>query len=210
MADENDAGGNNNSGGDNQQQGLNLNQGDNNQQQGDNNQQQQQQENEPEFVDWKTESLTEHFPDEYKIQEFESNLLLQVINDNKLNADQAKSYLEAHQTYQKQLDSAIENHEKELSEQWWEETKNDPVVGGNNWPKTEERVMGLLNQYADQDFRDFMMAAGGNVNLSVIRFLNKVAERLPREGRQADGDSNQGGRNNQQLSQAQRLFGGNS
>ena len=161
------------------------------------------------YVPWQGNNLAEHFPEGYEIQEFESNLLLDFINKHELNADQAKAYLEAHQTYQTQLDSAIENSEKELSDKWWNETKNDPVVGGNNWQKTERQVIGLLDRFADQDFRDFLMAAGGNVNLSVIRFLNKVAEKVPTEGSGTNGADQPRGRS-EPLSQAARLFGGNS
>ncbi len=67
------------------------------------------------------------------------------------------------ETWQKTLDT------------WRNDTLADPELGGNRLQTVLTRCQGVLDEFADQDFRQMLAVTGLGNHRSMVRFLDKVA-----------------------------------
>jgi len=58
---------------------------------------------------------------------------------------------------------------------WRNDTLADPELGGNRLQTVLTRCQGVLNEFADSDFREMLESTGLGNHRSMVRFLDKVA-----------------------------------
>jgi len=154
---------------------------------------------EPAPVEWKevsADDITKLFPTkvtvgkdehDYKASKEEVSGIVDLANALKADpqklidyhvAGQVKGAVESQRVWGEQLAS------------WQKEVMAHPTLGGAMWPQTRESVIGLIDRFGDDNFKEFLAHSGGQQYLPVIEFLHKVASVIPAEGSPASGKGN--------------------
>lgn len=136
----------------------------------------------PEVVAEPVVPLTEAdltIPEGYEVVEPLKNEFLEILNDTNLSAkDRSNALLLLHQ---KTLDAAQEadrNAFTAMQDEWKNEAKADPDIGGPKLQATLTNVAKLIDEYGDDNLRQVFNYTGAGNNVHIIKFLNKVAVQL--------------------------------
>jgi len=66
----------------------------------------------------------------------------------------------------------------EQQQQWQDEVRNDPELGGAKFDATLAGISRLVDQYGNDDFVAAMAATGAGNNIHVVRFFHQIAQKL--------------------------------
>jgi len=88
----------------------------------------------------------------------------------------------------------------EMQEQWRNEVKADPVVGGDKLQPTLNSINKLVTEHGDEKLVEALAVTGAGNNLHVIKFLHTVSTLLTEGGYQAGSPAGQ------EKTAAQRLY----
>lgn len=136
--------------------------------------------------------------DEAKLGEF-----FDLIDNIKDRGEFATSVLKmAGEVRDSTLESVAEDFQKTVTD-WQEETRKDPVYGGQNLDKSTATAKQIAKEIGGPEFLEFLMTTGVSNNVRIIGFLNKVADALPKEAKPVLGSPAETGTK----SLADRIFG---
>jgi hypothetical protein len=88
----------------------------------------------------------------------------------------------------------------EMQTKWRDEVKADPEIGGEKLQPALGRVGKLLNEFGSEELSSVLDLTGAGNNIHVVKFLDKVAQKL------TEGGAVPGLPSGQTTTAAQRLF----
>lgn len=69
-----------------------------------------------------------------------------------------------------------------MQKEWRDAVKADPEIGGEKLQPSLDKIGRLINEYGSDELLETMAITGAGNNVHVIKFLNKVAEKLTEGG----------------------------
>jgi hypothetical protein len=61
-----------------------------------------------------------------------------------------------------------------MTQDWVDQAKADPEIGGGKWDTTVQTASGIVKRYGNDAFRDYLNASGAGNHPEMIRFMAKV------------------------------------
>lgn len=138
----------------------------------------------------KVEPLTAEslkFAEGLEVDETVRDEFLGILNDDKLSrAELAQKLVDLQGNFAKKLDESLTAAFAKQQEEWVNEVKADPEVGGDKLDPVLGNIKKLVIEYGTPELDDLFTASGMGNNIHTIRFLNKIATAL-NEGGHANG-----------------------
>lgn len=155
---------------------------------------------ETEFVPLTAADIT--FPEDVQVNEAVRDEALAIVNNRELSPkEQLQGLIDLQTKVAKEASEAISETWAQTQQQWQDEVKADPVIGGDKLQSTLASVNKLVSEYGDEKLVEAFAITGAGNNVHVIKFLNSVAGKLLEGGIvQAQTPTNQ------ESSAAERLF----
>lgn len=110
------------------------------------------------------------------------NELVTIVNDLGLPRDAVAKFAALHEKAMLANSEAGSRSWSELQDKWANEVRADPEIGGQNWPKVESQIGGLLDTFGSPELREAFDLTGAGNNPHVVRFMSKVASVLSEGG----------------------------
>ena len=108
---------------------------------------------------------------------------LTVVNDGEMSAkDRAQALINLQAKAAEQASEAASQAFATQQQQWQDEVKNDPELGGAKFTATLAGIARLVDEYGNDDFVNAMAATGAGNNIHVVRFFNAIAGKLNEPG----------------------------
>ena len=146
------------------------------------------------WVEQTFETIKGHLPEKVKLNgedvpfgevgQEQLEPLLKFVNEQKVDP---KAFLDFQIQQQTKMWETEAQQAAAMREEMLKNLHEDSSIGGTNWSGTKERVLGFLDRFADKEFKEFLAQSGGQNYLPVVRFLNKVAQVVPKDGGPASG-----------------------
>jgi len=130
-------------------------------------------------------SLTDvKLPEGVEIPEEVGKEFSEILNSKAAPAEVGQKLLDL---YAKQAAELVDSNAKlwaKTNEQWQNEIKADPVIGGDKLPSTLANIAKLLDnpEFTDPGLRAALDLTGAGNNPAIVRFLAKAASRLSEGG----------------------------
>jgi hypothetical protein len=105
-----------------------------------------------------------------------------IVNDLGLPRDAVAKFAALHEKALQANSEAGSRSWNELQDKWASEVRADPEIGGQNWPKVESQIGGLLDTFGSPELREAFDLTGAGNNPHVVRFMSKVASVLSEGG----------------------------
>ena len=148
-------------------------------------QQQTQQPAAPEFVPLTASDIT--FPEGMTVQDADRDSFLGILNNREMTpAQQAQALVDLQATVAQQASEAGSQAWTDMQDQWVNEVRNDPDVGGQRFDANIANIGKLIDEFGSDELRAVMDITGAGNNVHVVKFLANVASRLT-EGSQISG-----------------------
>ena len=140
-------------------------------------------------------------PEGFEFDETLRDELLSTMNNADLSAkDRATALIDLHTKALTQASEAASQAWDSLQEQWQNEVKADPEIGGTKLQPALASISKLVSEYGSTELADVFNLTGAGNNPHMIKFLSNIAAKMT-EGGFAPG-SPAGG----ESSAAQRMF----
>lgn len=114
--------------------------------------------------------------------------ILKKANDLGLNKDQAKAFFEAKEEAETGFETRLQEANDKMRNDWLEEAKNDPKIGGENLKENAEFSLRAIKAYGSEGLVDFLTASGLGNNIEVIRTFSKIGREIS-EAKRIVGDN---------------------
>lgn len=148
------------------------------------------------------DAFKEALGEEFEITDEEAfGKFLEAVNNATSREELARELLSV---YSESLETAVKATAEtfeQMQTQWQEQVKTDPTYGGDNLDQSLANAKSVAMEYGGKEFLQLLNLTGAGNNLSMIAFLNKVHEAMPKEGAPVSGTPTQA-----QRSLAERLF----
>lgn len=108
---------------------------------------------------------------------------LNVINDAELSPkDRAQALIDLQAKAAQQASETASREFAAQQQQWQDEVRADPQLGGANFEATISGISRLVDQYGNDEFVSAMAATGAGNNIHVVRFFHAIAQKLNEPG----------------------------
>lgn len=123
--------------------------------------------------------LEYHFTDANgaEVKSETANIIAGMAKDLKLTQEQAQNFFSNSMGENGAITKLNTEALKVYNEQWAKEITGDPVLGGNNLANTKSNISRCM-AFADDELKGLLQNAGLGNYPPLVRFLNKVGERL--------------------------------
>lgn len=139
----------------------------------------------PEFVPLTASDIT--FPEGMTVQDADRDSFLGILNNREMTpAQQAQALVDLQATVAQQASEAGSQAWTDMQDQWVNEVRNDPDVGGQRFDANIANIGKLIDEFGSDELRAVMDITGAGNNVHVVKFLANVASRLT-EGSQISG-----------------------
>lgn len=139
----------------------------------------------PEFVPLTASDIT--FPEGMTVQDADRDSFLGILNNREMTpAQQAQALVDLQATVAQQASEAGSQAWTDMQDQWVNEVRNDPDVGGQRFDANIANIGKLIDEFGSDELRAVMDVTGAGNNVHVVKFLANVASRLT-EGSQISG-----------------------
>lgn len=139
----------------------------------------------PEFVPLTASDIT--FPEGMTVQDADRDSFLGILNNREMTpAQQAQALVDLQATVAQQASEAGSQAWTDMQDQWVNEVRNDPDVGGQRFDANIANIGKLIDEFGSDEPRAVMDITGAGNNVHVVKFLANVASRLT-EGSQISG-----------------------
>lgn len=119
------------------------------------------------------------FPEGMEIPDELRDEFLNVVNDAELSPkDRAQALIDLQAKAATQASEAASQMFATQQQQWQDEVRNDPELGGAKFDATIAGISRLVDQYGNDEFTAVMAATGAGNNIHVVRFFNQMAQKL--------------------------------
>jgi hypothetical protein len=123
------------------------------------------------------EQLT--LPEGFELQPELSNKFIEILNDSELSPqDRANALLALHSETLTTASEAGSKAWDDMQTEWKDAAKADPDIGGAKLQPTLTNIGKLLDEFGDKEVRDVFDLTGAGNNVHMIKFLNKIADKL--------------------------------
>lgn len=141
------------------------------------------------------------FPEDVQVDEELRDEFLSIVNDReKSPREQAQALVDLQLKAVQKASEASSNAWTEMQDQWREEVKADPEIGGDKLQPALGRIGRLVTEYGSEKLQAVFDITGAGNNLEVIKFLDKIAAKL------VEGGPVSGAPSNTKTDAASRLF----
>jgi hypothetical protein len=117
-------------------------------------------------------------PEGFEIQPELASEFLEILNGEMAPGDKANAFLALHA---KTISAAQEADSKawdEMQTKWKDEVKADPDIGGAKLQPTITNIGKLISEFGNDDLKEVFNFTGAGNNPHMIKFLNKIADKL--------------------------------
>lgn len=119
------------------------------------------------------------FPEGMEVPDELRDEFLTVINDAELSPkDRAQALINLQAKAAQQASETASQAFAAQQQQWQDEVRADPQLGGANFDATIKGISRLVDQYGNDDFVAAMAATGAGNNIHVVRFFHQLAQKL--------------------------------
>lgn len=131
----------------------------------------------PEFVPVALEGLK--IPDGFELDEATSGKFLETFNNQELSPEaRAQALLDLHAEVLTSASEANSQAWTEMQDQWQNEVRSDPEIGGQKLQTTLTSVGKLLDQFGTPELRSVFDLTGAGNNVHMVKFLASIASHL--------------------------------
>lgn len=129
------------------------------------------------FVPLTAEDIS--FPEGLEVPDDLRDEFLGIVNDAELSPkDRAQALIDLQAKAAEQASEAASQAFAAQQQQWQDEVRNDPELGGANFDATLKGISRLVDQYGNDDLVQAMAATGAGNNIHVVRFFHQLAQKL--------------------------------
>lgn len=157
---------------------------------------------EPEFAPYTVEDI--QLPEGGELDETLANGFLEVANELQLPRESMDKLVTLHNEAMARASDAISEVYNTMQEQWREEARTDPVIGGEKLGSVLAGVKEMIKEVSGEDLDSVLSAfdlTGAGNNPAIIKFLHRLAEGY-KEGKAVTGQP----AGDQPLSLAERMY----
>jgi hypothetical protein len=122
------------------------------------------------------ESLT--LPEGFELQPEMASEFLEILNGDQSPQDRANALIALHGKTLTEASEASSKLWDGMQTEWKDEVKADPDIGGAKLQPTLTNIGKLLDEYGTPELKGVFDLTGAGNNLHMIKFLNKIAEKL--------------------------------
>lgn len=141
----------------------------------------------PEFVPLAATDIK--FPEGMTVADADRDSFLGILNNQEMTPSQkAQALVDLQAQVTQQASEAGSQAWADMQDQWVNEVRNDPDVGGQRFESSLTNIGKLIDEFGSDDLRAVMDITGAGNNVHVIKFLANVASRLT-EGTQVSNGS---------------------
>lgn len=118
-------------------------------------------------------------PEGLEVPEELRDEFLTIVNDAELGPkERAQALLDLQAKAAQQASETASQQFAQQQQQWQDEVRNDPELGGAKFDATLAGISRLVDQYGNDDFVQAMAATGAGNNIHVVRFFHSLAQKL--------------------------------
>lgn len=141
----------------------------------------------PEFVPLTATDIT--FPEGMAVADADRDSFLGILNNREMTpSQQAQALVDLQAQVAQQASEAGSQAWTDMQDQWVNEVRSDPDVGGQRFDTSITNIGKLIDEFGSDELRAVMDITGAGNNVHVIKFLANVASRLT-EGTQISNGS---------------------
>lgn len=119
------------------------------------------------------------FPEGLEVPDELRDQFLAVVNDGELSPkDRAQALIDLQAKAAQQASETASQQFADQQQQWQDEVRNDPELGGAKFDATIAGISRLVDQYGSDEFVQVMAATGAGNNIHVVRFISQLAQKL--------------------------------
>lgn len=122
------------------------------------------------------------FPDGVIVDEASSKSFVDIVNEFGIPRTAVAKLIDLQQKTMLANSEAGSRDWAKMQEDWAAEVMKDAEIGGQNWPKVQTQIGGLLDKYGSPELRQAFDLTGAGNNPHVVRFMSKVAAVLSEGG----------------------------
>lgn len=123
------------------------------------------------------------FPEGMEVPDDLRDEFLTVMNNTELDPKgRAQALLDLQARAATQASEAASQAFATQQQQWQDEVRNDPELGGAKLDATLNGISRLVDQYGNDEFVQAMALTGAGNNIHVVRFFNAIAQKLNEPG----------------------------
>lgn len=112
--------------------------------------------------------------DGYELSDEQKSEYLELAKEKGVKPEQMQSFVDEHiKSHERNLDNY-----KNTVKSWDDEVRNDPVLGGDNFPETRKNLNNAFNGKIEggQELRSFLAETGLISNPKVVRYFNNLGK----------------------------------
>lgn len=117
-------------------------------------------------------------PEGFELQPEMANEFLEILNGDQSPEDRANALLALHSKTLTAASEASSEAWDSMQEEWKNEVKADPDVGGTKLQTTLTNIGKLVDEFGDDQLKPLFATTGAGNNIHMIKFLNKIANVL--------------------------------
>lgn len=117
-------------------------------------------------------------PEGLKLNEATSKGFVELVNKFGIGRDAAAELVKLQGDFMKAASETGDKQWQAVQEQWQEQTKNDPEIGGDKLGPTTGAISKIIDTYGTPELRQAFDLTGAGNNPHVIKFLAKLAKQL--------------------------------
>lgn len=122
-------------------------------------------------------------PEGFEVDEALRDSLLETMNNADLSAkDRTAALIDLHTKALTQASEMASKQWDDLQEQWQNEAKADPVIGGQKLPQAIASISKLVTEYGTPELAQVFEMTGAGNNPHMIKFLYNVAAKMTEGG----------------------------
>lgn len=117
-------------------------------------------------------------PEGFTLDESTSKGFVELVNKHGIPRDAAAELVKLQADFMKAASEKGDKQWTDLQEQWSNEVKADPEIGGDKLGPTTGAIAKVIDKYGTPELRTAFDLTGAGNNLHVIKFLAKIAKDL--------------------------------
>ena len=128
-------------------------------------------EEEKKDVEYKLSLEEESYLNDAHLEELKS-----LAKDNALSNEEAQKMVDFHEKTLAEIIDSAEAAEDKVIEDWAEEVRNDPILGGENLARTSENAKRAVEQFGSPELIEILNETGYGNNRFVVQLLSNIGE----------------------------------